>query len=394
LKLKKVFFPLLLTAIVFATAVLFPGTGQALTEYERITRELERVKRAKVEAQKQAATAQIKINEINREKNQVYADMDMLLSQIEQVGTQLAELQNQIEATEAEVLQAAAELQDAEERIAERDKLMKARLRLMYTNGFVSYLDVLLSATSFADFIDRYHALSSIVNQDKDILEENRKDREHIVVKKQEIEDKMREFEMLYAQEEEARQGLLVKEKEKEVLIASLNAEAEGLEEISEEQERMLMKLASAESELIKKQKSISFYQGGKLLYPLPKAYTLTSKFGIRIDPITGKKGVMHKGIDIGAPSGTDILAAEAGVVIRAEWWSTYGNVVIIDHGGGFWTLYAHIRPNGIKVKNGEEVKKGQKIAEVGNTGASKGNHLHFEVRKDTEPVDPMKYLK
>jgi murein DD-endopeptidase MepM/ murein hydrolase activator NlpD len=133
---------------------------------------------------------------------------------------------------------------------------------------------------------------------------------------------------------------------------------------------------------------------GGKLSWPLPKKYPITSNFGSRVDPITGKSGENHKGLDIGAPSGTSILAAESGTVIIAEYWNGYGNTVVLDHGNGLWTLYPHIRMNGIKVKKGDTVKRDQVIAEVGSTGRSTGPHLHFEVRVNGIAVNPAPYLK
>lgn len=118
----------------------------------------------------------------------------------------------------------------------------------------------------------------------------------------------------------------------------------------------------------------------------------LSSGYGMRIHPITGVKK-NHTGVDLAAPQGTDIHAAQDGVVIVAEWWSGYGNTVIIDHGDNVWTLYGHIRSGGIKVEKGQQVKKGETIAEVGSTGNSTGPHLHFEVRINGNPVDPMPYL-
>jgi murein DD-endopeptidase MepM/ murein hydrolase activator NlpD len=391
--LKKVFLPLFLAVLMAVTTIMYPQTGHALTEYEKITRDLKKVKQEQARAKRLADQAQKDINYINSLKKKAEVDINKILSQIEKVGKELSNLEKQIEDTEVEIQQAAEELKSAEERIDARDELLKSRLRLMYTNGFVAYMDVLLSSTSFSDFIDRYHALTSIVSQDKEILEENKQDRDLIAAKKQLIEEKITQFKELFAQAEEKRQGLLKQEKEKEVRIASLNEKEKELEDITEEQERLLMTLASKESELIKKQKTISYYSGGQLRYPLPQPYPLTSGFGIRVDPITGRKGANHKGVDFGAPNGTDILAAEAGVVIVAQWWGGYGNTVIIDH-GGLWTLYAHIRPGGIKVKKGATVKRGQKIAEVGTTGKSTGYHLHFEVRKNEVPVNPMNYLK
>lgn len=118
----------------------------------------------------------------------------------------------------------------------------------------------------------------------------------------------------------------------------------------------------------------------------------LSSNYGTRVHPISGQVK-KHTGVDLAAPQGTDIRAAEGGVVIVAEWWSGYGNTVIIDHGDNVWTLYGHIRNGGIKVEKGDKVKRGQKIAEVGSTGNSTGPHLHFEVRINGSPVDPSPYL-
>ncbi len=185
-------------------------------------------------------------------------------------------------------------------------------------------------------------------------------------------------------------------EKDKQVLIAGLNSKEKHLEEISEEQEEFLITSAREMSKLLEKKNKIesSYRKGGKFLWPLPSSNRITSNYGSRKDPITGKMGALHKGVDIGAPNGTTIVAAESGTVIVAQSYGGYGNTVIINHGSGTWTLYGHIRKGGIKVKEGQAVKRGQKIAEVGSTGRSTGNHLHFEVRINEKAVDPMKYLK
>jgi murein DD-endopeptidase MepM/ murein hydrolase activator NlpD len=310
-------------------------------------------------------------------------------------------MQAQVEAKEEEVLQTGLELEKAEERVAKRDELLQSRMRLMYTNGFVSYMDVLLSATSFTDFIDRFDALQSILSQDRDILEEHKKDQELVELKKVEVEKALAEHKELYAKLELYQTHLVKKEEEKERMIASYNndikqldSELEQLEDISKEQEELLIALAAKVSKLnAEKNRIQNPYSGGKLGMPIKDSYRVTSNFGTRIHPITGKRHT-HTGIDFAAPQGTDIYAAEDGVVIVAQSWSGYGNCIIIDHGNGLWTLYGHIRNGGIKVDKGETVKKGQKIAEVGSTGNSTGPHLHFEVRKNETPVNPSSYLK
>ncbi|NHN28227.1 M23 family metallopeptidase [Paenibacillus sp. S3N08] len=136
------------------------------------------------------------------------------------------------------------------------------------------------------------------------------------------------------------------------------------------------MELAGKEAALLRKKSAAT------------PAKAITSSYGTRVDPITRKPGAFHSGLDIGAPSGTSILA-----VIVAQFWSGHGNTDMVDHGNGLWTLYPHIRMDGFKVEKGDLVKKGQLLAEVGFTGRSTGSHLHFEVRLNERAVNPSSYL-
>lgn len=236
----------------------------------------------------------------------------------------------------------------------------------------------------------------------------SREKKELVAAKKIEVEKQFAEVKAIYEKLELYEAHLIKKEQEKETLIASYNSNIqqldsrltqidstlEELEGISKEQEELLMALASKVSKLNAEKNRISNpYTGGKLGMPIKDNYRISSNFGTRVHPISGKKHT-HTGIDFAAPQGTAIYAAEAGVVLVAQSWSSYGNTVIIDHGNGLWTLYGHIRNNGIKVDKGDTVKKGQKIAEVGSTGNSTGPHLHFEVRKNQVTVNPSSYLK
>ncbi|GBF77923.1 hypothetical protein PA598K_06505 [Paenibacillus sp. 598K] len=419
---------LALLAFLLAAVLAFPPiAGQAASEVDRINRELNKVRSQMQEATSSKAQAEQEREVVSTQKDEATRSINQILDEIDNVSRNLQNTQSELATTEGELLDAGRSLEETEVRIVERDKLLDSRMRLMYTNGFVSYMDVLLSATSFSDFLDRVDALSSIMNQDKDILEEHRRDKELILVKKAEIETKLDEVKDLYGRLETYHNQLLVKEKEKEVMILQYNEQLEELEGISEEQEALLMTLASKVSELEKEKtaelerqrkeeerkrqlarqrelqrqqqsqtRSESDYKdsGGQLLRPISSSYRMNSQFGPRVDPITGKRGRMHNGVDFAAPAGTPIYAAESGVVIVAQSTSGYGNTVIIDHGGGMWTLYAHIRNGGIKVKSGDKVKRGQKIAEVGTTGRSTGNHLHFEVRINEKPVNPVSYLR
>lgn len=389
--MKKILSPFLV--VIVMVACIIPYDRLAFAESSQINEELERLKKQIAEEKNKAQNVQSQMNRIQQERKEAKNDIVSLMNQIEETSEKLEILNEQVESTTKQLIEASQKLEEAETRVASRNELLKARLRFMYTNGVVSYLDVLLSSTSFSDFLNRYDALKTIVGQDKEILDANKSDRNLIAESKEQIEEKLAQVKTLYEENEKLISSLLVKEKEKEVMILSLDQKEKELGGVSEEQEKKLIELASKEAALLRKKNTTASYKDGKLLWPLPKKYPITSNFGTRIDPITGKNGVAHNGMDIGAPSGTDILAAEAGTVIVAQYLNGYGNTVIIDHGNGLWTLYPHIRNNGIKVKKEDVVKRGQKIAEVGSTGRSTGPHLHFEVRLNELAVNPEQYL-
>ena len=386
-------------ATISMTAVMFvPMTSYAGPTAYELNRQLAELKKQRTAIQQNVSEAKEEIAQVQKEKEKVEKDIETILRQIDETNHKLNELNDQVEQVTAELEDNIRQLEAAEERVKSRDNLLRSRLRLMYTSGFVSYMDVLLSSTSFTDFLDRLTALQSIVSQDKEILESNMRDRDLIAEKKQAVEKQLAYVKQLVAETEAVRQNLLIQEKEKEVKIASLNDREKELIELTEEENRRNTEILKKEAELQRQLDALNkrtrpAYQGGKLAYPLPVQARLTSAFGSRVDPITGKKGAFHQGLDLAAPKGTDILAAEAGVVITASWMSGYGNTVVIDHGNGLWTLYGHIRNGGIMVNKGDEVKRGQKIAEVGSTGRSTGYHLHFEVRVNGNYVDPMPYL-
>lgn len=397
---------IVLTALIAVFALQPVGSeASSLSQIEKdiaaARNQIKNAEKKAAQAARDAKNAEQEKRTLSSKKKDLQAEITSLLSEIDKVAIKKAETLAEVEAKKEELVQTGVELEQAEERVVNRDELLQSRMRLMYTNGFVSYLDVLLSATSFNDFLDRFDALQSILSQDRDILEEHKKDKELVVQKKADVELQFAQVQELYYELELQQADLIKKESEKELLIASYNENLEKLDEmleelevISEEQEKLLVALAAKEQKLnAEKNRIKNPYTGGKLGMPIDSGYRVTSNFGTRIHPISGKKHT-HTGIDFGAPSGTPIYAAEAGVVLVSQSWSGYGNCIIIDHGNGLWTLYGHIRNGGLLVDKGDTVKKGQKIAEVGSTGNSTGPHLHFEVRKNEVPVNPGGYLK
>ncbi|SFF25268.1 Murein DD-endopeptidase MepM and murein hydrolase activator NlpD, contain LysM domain [Paenibacillus catalpae] len=390
MKVKKLFIVITMLTVF----MLQPVGGNAASSLDKINKDLAAAKKQIEQAQQIAKNADQKKEDIAGKKEDAQQAILKLNKQLNQVADNLNYVQDQVDTKEEELQKAGKELVKAEEQVKERDALLQSRLKLMYENGVVSYLDVLFSATSFSDFLDRFDSLQSILSQDRSILEQHKKDKAMVAEKKVNVETALGEVKTMYTKLQKYKSELNEKEEEKEVLIANYNKEMEELEDISEEQEQQLIALAKKVSDLNKQKNSIKNpYSGGKLGMPIRGTYRISSNYGYRIHPITHVKK-LHTGIDFAAKQGTDIYAAESGIVIVAQVWSGYGNAVIIDHGNGLWTLYGHIRNGGIKVEKGQSVKKGQKIAEVGSTGNSTGPHLHFEVRKNEATVDPAGYLK
>lgn len=420
----------LLAATLVAALLIQPSDGYAksMSEINSQLNHLEKQTRfAKQQREKAAQDKQY----AQHYKNKTVQNLKVVLDQINSVSDQLTRVAVQIDQTEDNLRATKKDLAEAIDRIKSREKMLETRVRLMYTDGTVSYMDVLMSSTSFSDFLSRIDSLKTIVEQDQILLDEHKRDKALVVSKKKQLDTEYKNAKRLYALKQDAKAELSAKEKEKERLIAGYDHDIAESDEISEEQNDMLIALAGKRAGLIQEKNKLraeqaakaararaaaraaearryasssggssnsshaaaSTYTGGTGTLASPVAhYRLSSTFGMRVHPITGKlKG--HTGIDMAAPQGTDIHAAEDGVVIVAEWWSGYGNTVVIDHGDGLWTLYGHIRNGGTVVHTGQTVKRGQKIAEVGSTGNSTGPHCHFEVRENNKPVNPMNYL-
>jgi murein DD-endopeptidase MepM/ murein hydrolase activator NlpD len=428
---------LILVVILAATMVFQPTDSYAKKKtVSEIEKELKTLQSQAQKARKTQEKAASNKEEAQHYKEKTIEYLQSVLDDIDNVTNTLTEISGQIDETKENLTIAATEMDAAEERIAKREVMLKSRVRLMYTDGNVSYLEVLMASSSFSDFLARADSLKMIVDQDQNLLVEHKKDKETVVEKQKELEIQYAKAESLYSEMESQKSILNEKQAEKKVLIAQYDEEIHESDELTEEQEVKLVALASERSSLLQSKNKLVAEEeaarvkaakaakaakvaaakraaarktaktsytasaststfsgsGGPLMMPVGNA-RISSTFGRRTHPVTGELGKMHTGVDFAVGQGTTIYAAEAGTVILSEWYSGYGNAVIIDHGEGMWTLYGHIRDGGLAVKVGESVSRGQKIAESGSTGQSTGPHLHFEVRINGSTVDPMPYL-
>jgi murein DD-endopeptidase MepM/ murein hydrolase activator NlpD len=397
---KKIVLSLLITGLLIGSSVPV-DVGQAASQksLDKINRELQEIQRKKKQQQQQVRQTEQNIAAVQRQIKDLNTELMQIDLRRNEVQAKLDKLETQMEDTKLKAAQAQDELDAATERVAKRDKLLKTRVKSMYERGNISYWDVLLGASDFGDFLTRMEGLRLILDQDTRILEDNLRDKATIEQKKKEIDHQLTVYAGMYDEAEALKAELDRQYQRSQVVKAELAKQEDKLEADLEQAGQELLALTRAESakyaeRLRALSSSGSGYKGGLLALPIAEGnFRFTSGFGVRKDPFTGRSAG-HNGLDMAAPKGTPILAAAPGIVTYAGYYNGFGNTVMIKHNDELTTLYAHIREGGIKVSVGQQVTTGQKIAEVGSTGRSTGNHLHFTVYKNDQAVDPRPYLR
>ncbi|MBR3600838.1 MAG: peptidoglycan DD-metalloendopeptidase family protein, partial [Lachnospiraceae bacterium] len=296
---------------------------------------------------------------------------------------------------EAEIEVTKKELEEAIKVEEAQYEEMKIRIKFMYEKGSDFYLDMMLGADSFGDMLNKANYVEAISSYDRQKLEEFQMNRELIEVCKAELEEEEALLQEAKAAVEEEQKNLetLIDSKNKEITqfegdIKKKEASIKEYEAYIREQDETIAALERALREM---EGSNLQYDGGMFKWPAPSYTRITSPFGWRIHPVYGDNR-FHNGVDMAAPGGSPILAAYSGTVAAAGYSSTMGNYIYINHGSGLVTIYMHA--SALYVKAGQSVAKGDKIAAVGTTGTSTGNHLHFGVRLNGSYVDPMGYFK
>ncbi len=326
-------------------------------------------------------------------------NLELTNREIENAAAEIALLDEKIEIKKREYEDALAE----EER---QMKIFKRRLRAMEENGTITYYEILFDASSFSDFLSRLDSISEIIKADELIIRKIERARLQLVLAQQEYWDSKDEQEAAKAALE-AKKAELQKELDAadeyirgiEADIAAYEADAEAnrdkLAQIQAELEAQIAAQAALDEmieRLLREQRDINagVYAKGSFLWPSADSKLVTSIYGMRLHPILGYT-TMHNGIDIGAAYGTDIYASDGGIVIISEYSSSYGNYVMLNHGGGRYTLYAHMSKRLVEVD--DAVSQGDVIGLVGSTGYSTGPHIHFEVYIDEKRVDPLQFF-
>lgn len=344
-------------------------------ELNEVQSQMQKMQERKEKARQKAAAASEGLEEIQSRLNELQA--------------QARELQAKSNALQAKINDNQAKLAKKKAEVEQRKKVYSQRLRQIYINGQVNYLDVLLGAKDFGDFSSRMYLLQKIISSDIAMLQQLQKDEAEIKSRQEQLDAEMKEIKSTKAELEakraranklkEQRSYMLYKAQEEEQQSQS---EYERLLAISENITAMLRNMESSGGG--------SSSSGGTGRFMWPCRGEITSYFGWRTHPIFGTTKY-HSGMDIAVDYGTPIMAADSGTVIYSGWLGGYGYAVMIDHGSGLVTLYAHNQS--LNVYEGQYVSKGTCIAYAGSTGYSTGPHCHFEVRLHGEVTEPLNYL-
>lgn len=370
------------TFLLALSVFIFPAYGDDEDLLAQFKQEQAELQKQLAEQKKQLQAAKSKENKYRNELSQVEAEMAALEKEMASVEQKLTAAANQITATTKEL--------DAKEKdLAERMELFQNRMREIYMNGEVTMMDVVFDSTSFSDFLIRYELWGRVMTVDKEMLEQIEAEKKVIEEKKAALEKNKATLEALKQQKATSLANLDTIEQQKMELVAAAENDKEAAQKMYDEME--------AESNAIAKKIQALQPKGdggynGVFQWPLPGYTRVSSEYGMRMHP-TLHVQKMHTGIDLPAPKGTKIVAAADGKVIFTGWNNAYGNMVIIDHGNGLSSLYGHMSKITMTT-NGQQVKKGDKVGEVGTTGYSTGNHLHFETRINGAHTSPWPYLK
>ena len=367
------------------------------------------------------------IDSLKGSKEDIQSEVEKLDKQLNEISGKVKEFESRLSKKRQEIADTESALNKAKEQEKKQYRNMKKRIQFMYENGQTSYVEMLLSADSFTDFLNAVEYITQISQYDRKMLKEYQNMQVTIADTQKTLETDYASLQSLQAKVQEEKQAVAALESAKKGELndvaddltdaqsvakayeAEIQAQNEVIAQIQAAQKR-----AAEQQEAQQQAQAAEENQGatdaagenqntaqnttpsgngqstGSMMWPCPSSKRVTSDYGPRTSPTNGASS-NHKGIDIGAAYGADIVAANGGTVLVATYSSSGGNYVIIDHGGGLCTVYMHA--SSLTVSAGQTVSKGQVIAKVGSTGISTGNHLHFGVTLNGVYVSPWGYV-
>ena len=336
------------------------------------------------------------LSESNNRLKVVQDEISSNMQELQDLDTEIAQSQEELTKINQDVDTLMTQIQENEEKLdkvqSEVDKmqsLVDARVIAMYETPKLQYLEILLTSESFTEMLGNYYNLKDLIEYDSELLETAKNQRREIVTTKKILAEKKQQVVKDKQTQQKKSQVLSNVKKTREYYLSKLSKEEQDLQSQIDEYNTQVAEI-EAEIKMMALNSIGPDYMGGAMTWPVPGYTSLTSLYGMRVHPIT-KAYKLHTGVDISAPMGATFVAAADGVVTKATFNKAYGNMVVIDHGGGVQTLYAH--GSEILVQVGQQVTKGTQVLKVGSTGYSTGPHAHFEIRINGQTVDPLEYL-
>ena len=389
-----------LVAALLSGVVLCGTPAYIMAEDEDLTNQLDSIQQQVNQQNAAKADAETVIGSVSEQLRQIE-------EQLRQATAELGTIKEQRVAVENDITLNERQLAEAQKRLEGRESVFYKRVRDIYINGRLSYLDVVIGSKDFSDFANRLEVLKRIIDSDITLIYEIKKERADIEAHKQKLEaDRAKLVELEKAalakqaeiEQKKAERNVVLQKAQNDratamQAIEELNASSAQVSAMLKERQAARAAAAAAAAAAAQSSggqgASDNWVQGtGQLGWPV--SGEITSPYGYRVHPIWGTT-IYHSGIDIGVDEGTPVHAADGGVVVWSGWMGGYGYAVVIDHGNGLSTLYGH--NSELAVDEGQSVAKGQVISYAGSTGNSTGPHVHFEVRVNGDPVDPMGYL-
>lgn len=338
---------------------------------------------------------QDQINGLKSEKSSIQSYINQLDKQMNVLSGKITDFEGKIDNKITDIEETKEELEEAKTACDEQYDSMKSRIQYIYETPKESLIEVLFASKSITEFMNRANYVASMSDYDKNMMERLVATKEEIAEKEETLEAELEELKMMQDELESQKKNVTasINAKKGELSIKATQigdaADEQGdYEKQLEEQEKLLDEI----EEQIARAANPDAYEGSAtgFIWPCPSYTRISSYFGPRPRPVAGAS-TNHKGVDLAAPYGSDILASAAGVVTSSTYSSSAGNYIVIAHGNGISTVYMHA--SSLLVSVGETVSQGQVIAKVGSTGYSTGNHLHFGVIKNGSYVDPMGYI-
>ena len=372
-------------------ACFLPGTVQAEPPRKDIDKQIRVQKNSLQELKKSIDQKKEILRDFERKEKG-------LLSQLQDMDQKLALKEEQLESydlhlkkIQKEKEQIKAEVESLKSDMARFQSYLSFKVVQIYKYGGYSYVKALFSAESYSELLKRYRYLQLMAQKDRETIESYKKVYEELSKKQQELTDREDKIHSLQSAFKGKNQEILAKREERALLLKKLREEKTAQQELLQELEQSAQSLQETIDALIKKKKPFfGEFEKFKGKFSWPVHGEMVTRFG-RQKNEKSSTVIFSKGIEIGADQGTDVKAVYSGNVLFADWFKGYGQMVILDHGDGYYSLYAHLSQVMVTVK--ETVQEGQPIGKVGDTGSLNGPVLYFEIRYHGEPQDPMVWL-